>query len=127
MITPLQAALMQKRCQPHEPPAESKGPYPKSESDLHDQITDYCLSRGWYFVHSRMDRRTTNAVGTPDFVIAGPDGVTFWIEAKRKGKKPTTEQLAAGVQLRHFGHRHEIVYTFGEFLTAIETPTQGQT
>jgi hypothetical protein len=90
------------------------------ESSLHDQISEYCRGRGWYFVHSRMDRRTTTKKGVTDFIIAGPNGITLWIECKRRGSKPTQEQLAAGMVLTGHGHVHAIVYSFREFLEVVE-------
>lgn len=90
------------------------------ESDLHEQILQYCKDRCWYVVHSRMDRRSTNAVGTPDFIIATNGGQTFWVEAKSKGKKPTKEQLAAKCWLEKLGHRTHIVWSMGEFIDLVE-------
>jgi len=89
------------------------------ESKLHDEIIAHCKKMGWYFVHSRMDKRSTNAVGTPDFIIAAKGGMTFWIEAKAKGGKPTPPQRDANYWLNMLGHRAAIVWTFEEFLTAI--------
>lgn len=115
------------------------------ESDLHDDIIALCKTNGWYYVHSRRDKATTNAVGTPDFIIAAepkrwmcpgceriihtsncehgdgccglpyqPIARTFWIECKRKGGKPTTEQLATIAMLRKLGHTAEFVRSIGE-------------
>lgn len=85
---------------------------PALERDLHDQIIDLCRSRGWFYVHSRMDRKSTTGVGTPDFVIALPGGATLWLECKRKGGKTTTEQAAALAQLRRNGHLACVVDSF---------------
>ncbi len=89
------------------------------ESDLHDQISNYCRSKGWYYVHSRMDRKSTNGIGTADFLIFMDGGRAVAIEAKRAGRKPTREQLMAQAQLRHLGHTSEIVYSFEQFLTIV--------
>ena len=77
---------------------------PAAESDLHDKVEEYCRTRGWYYIHSRMDRKTTTRIGAPDFVIALATGRTLWLELKRRGGKPTTPQLAALAQLNHLGH-----------------------
>lgn len=90
-------------------PALPERALPERESDLHDQIAEYCRERGWYFVHSRMDRKTTTAKGVFDFCIAMPKGRVAWIELKRKGGKASMEQLATQVHLRHLGHIAEIV------------------
>lgn len=99
------------RSQVREPPTASDEP----ESELHDQIIDECRRLGWYCRHCRMDKKTTDAVGTPDFIIAIPGGITLWIECKRKGSKPTMPQLAASAHLRHLGHLHGFCYSFEEF------------
>lgn len=80
------------------------------ESELHDYAYQFFRSRGWYVIHSRMDRRATVAVGAPDFVVALPQGRVFWLEIKRSGGKPTTLQLATQKHLRNLGHRSEICY-----------------
>ena len=91
-------------------------PEPQPESELHDQIAAYCRSRKWYFVHSRMDRRTTTAKGVPDFIIACDDGQTLWVECKRKGAKPSIEQLGTNQWLKCLKHRAHIVWSYDEFL-----------
>ncbi len=90
-----------------------------SEAKLHDQIIEECKRRGWYYVHSRMDRATTTALGVPDFIIAAPDGRTFWIEAKSKTGKLKSEQLGALQWLTRFGHRAEVVRSLEELLKVI--------
>ncbi len=66
----------------------------KREADLHDQILDYCKDKGWICVHSRMDRPSTNQVGTVDAIVATDDGRTLWVECKRAGGKLTPAQNA---------------------------------
>ncbi len=85
------------------------------EKLLHEKIAGHCKMKGWYVVHSRMDMPATNGLGTPDFIIATRSG-TFYIEAKRKGKKPTAEQRSAIHWLKTLGHTAEIVWSFDEFL-----------
>lgn len=90
------------------------------ESDLHEQILDYCASRGWLVCHSRMDRRSTVAVGMCDFIIAADLGVSYWVEVKRKGsKKPTAEQLGMIAWAKKLGHRAAIVWGMNDFLTLV--------
>lgn len=89
------------------------------EADLHDQIEKECRHRGWPFVHSRMDRRTTTAVGTVDFVIAADGGRTFWIEAKGAKTKVTREQAATIHWLATLGHTAAVVRSLDEFLKVI--------
>lgn len=86
------------------------------ESKLHEQIMDYCRDHGLYYVHSRMDQKTTTAVGVPDFIIANYDGKTLWLECKAKGGKPTMQQLATVTFLKKLGHTAEVIYSLDEFV-----------
>lgn len=89
------------------------------ESDLHDQILAECRRRGWLAIHSRMDKRTTNRVGTPDFIIAMNNGQTLFIEVKAKGKKLSTEQAATMAWLLKLGHSPKLVYSLNEFMALL--------
>ena len=89
------------------------------ESDLHDEIVAELIRRRWFFVHSRMDCRTTQQKGVPDFICASPGGKTYWLEIKRKGAKLTKEQNITRYCLLALGHKWAVVYSFQEFLTAV--------
>ena len=89
------------------------------ESKLHDDIEQFCRNKGWYCHHARMDKKTTSAIGEPDFIIGAYGGRTLWIECKGRGGKPTLQQLAAIAQLKHNGHIAAIVYSFEEFLAVL--------
>lgn len=93
---------------------------PSPESDLHDQVEAHCRAKGWFYVHSRMDRRSTVSVGTPDFAIAAHGGRMLWLELKRKGGKATTAQQAAIAQLTKLGHLAFIVDNWPETLCILE-------
>ena len=93
----------------------------QSEADLHDQILSECRRRAWPVVHSRMDRPTTSAVGTPDFVIALPKGRTLWIEAKTAHGKLTMEQRTWLFWLQKLGHRAFVVRSFQDFLSVLNS------
>lgn len=94
------------------------GPGPDRESDLHDQIMDYCRGRGWLAVHSRMDKRTTQQKGVSDFIIITPVRV-FFVECKRVGQKLTPDQLAFAAQIKKLGWPHAVVHNMAEFVQAI--------
>lgn len=68
----------------------------KGERAIHDEIEQFLRLRGWYYVHSRMDKPTTCAVGTPDFIVCMPDrngcGIFVAIECKLPGEKTSTDQ-----------------------------------
>ncbi|TXH49971.1 MAG: VRR-NUC domain-containing protein [Desulfurellales bacterium] len=90
------------------------------EADLHADILEFCKVRGWRAHHSRMDRPSTCGVGTPDFAIAMPNGVTVWVEAKARTNKLTTEQHAWLAALNILGHVTGVVRNMDEFKAVIE-------
>lgn len=90
------------------------------EVDLHDQIEAECRRQGWYYRHARMDKKTTERIGVPDFTIALPGGRTAWIECKAKGGKVSAEQAAAIAWLCKLGHIAKAVWSFEEFLEAVK-------
>lgn len=96
------------------PPEKSKSQ--QREEEVHDQIEQHLRSRGYYYVHARMDRRTTTAEGTPDFIIALPNGTTLWVEVKVRPNKPSIEQLGAIAHLQKLKHWAKIVWSFEEYL-----------
>jgi len=93
------------------------------EANIQREIESYCRSRGWIVVRSRMDQRTTVAVGTPDLIIARSGGTTLWIEVKRPGGKLSTEQRGTLAQLERLGQRCAVVCSLREF-AQLEFPDQ---
>lgn len=85
------------------------------ESALHDFILEYAHSKGWLPVHSRMDRPSTVAVGVCDFILITPDNVYF-VEAKRRGGKPTPKQQAFLTAVRCLGWPATVLHSREEFL-----------
>ena len=90
------------------------------EKYLHDSIIVECRRMGWAFVHSRMDRATTQAKGVPDFIIALPEGRTLWIECKSKIGKQSSEQQAFAYHIESLGHEYYEVRDFGDFLGVVQ-------
>lgn len=88
------------------------------ESKLHDQIIAELKHRGWYFQRSRMDKRTTTALGAPDFLIFADGGRTFAIECKTAKGKLTREQEGTLHWLQNLGHKACVVRSLDEFLKA---------
>lgn len=89
------------------------------EAELHRQILDYCRAKGWPVVHSRMDVPQTAGVGTPDFVVAMPDGQTMWVECKAGAGKLSSEQRAWMAGLVRLGHDAHVVRSMSEFLEVL--------
>jgi hypothetical protein len=73
-----------------------------------------------------MDRKTTQAPGVPDFIIALEDGRTLWVEAKAKGGKLRPEQAAWLSGLRSLGHVAAAVWSFDEFLQVVKLADKGK-
>ncbi|TXH10455.1 MAG: hypothetical protein E6R03_15410 [Hyphomicrobiaceae bacterium] len=90
------------------------------EANLHAEILEFCRVRGWRAHHSRMDRPATCGVGTPDFAIAMPNGVTVWVEAKARTNKPTKEQTGWLAALNILGHVTGVVRNMDEFRAVIK-------
>lgn len=101
------------------PVATKPSPAVAREADLHDDILAYCRARGWPVVHSRMDVPTTSGVGTPDFVIALPQGRTLWVEAKAASGKLRPEQAAWLAALRLRCHVADVVRSMEEFIALV--------
>lgn len=90
----------------------------KVERELHKLIGNELLRRQIYFVHSRMDRKTTQAAGTADFVCCVA-GHFVCFEAKTATGSLTDEQLAARMEVIRNGGRYYIVRSFQEFYDAL--------
>lgn len=121
--TEADVALREARLKAGKEPASGEGV--ERESDLHDGIERELKRLGWYYVHSRMDRATTQAKGVPDFIIAVPGKLdvaprTLWIEAKAKKGKLTPEQAGALAWLDRDGHETAVCRSLAEFLEAIK-------
>ena len=100
--------------------AEITGQPVDRERDLHDAIEADLKNRRFYYVHSRMDKASTQKAGVTDFIIAAPDGVTIWIEAKKKGNKLSKEQSITRHILLGLNHHYATVYNFEEYTETIK-------
>lgn len=120
-ISPFQYRVMVARTRKPVKGGEWSGEPPvEREKDLHEQIIQECKTRGWFYVHSRMDMPTTTACGVTDFIIATSDGRTLWIEVKRKGGKVTPAQQGTLHWLERNKQLVAVVYSFENFLAVCE-------
>lgn len=120
-ITQAQYIAMLSRTSPRDT-KPALGPGPDRESDLHDQIADYCRGKGWIVHHSRMDKRSTCEKGWADFGIVTPKNVYF-IEAKVMGRKLRPEQAAFRAQVLKLNNPnvvHAVVHSMSEFLESVK-------
>jgi hypothetical protein len=94
---------------------------PPLEKELHRQIMAHCDAQWprWKYLHSRMDKRPTQDVGVPDFVIALPQGRTLYVEAKRPGEKVSTAQRDWHKEMAKLGHVVYVVHDMKEFLSVL--------
>jgi hypothetical protein len=92
------------------------------ERDLHDDIIEFCNAQWppWKFIHARMDKRSTIAVGAPDFTVCASGGRVFHIEVKGKTTKTSNEQLAWHKQMEMLGHQVHVVTSMSQFLEAVK-------
>lgn len=96
----------------------------KLEREIHKLIWNELLRRGIFAIHSRTDKRTTNAVGLPDFCMA-INGHPVAIEVKLPGEKLTEEQEAVSRRMVQNGWQYFIVYSFEEAIVVINSKAFG--
>lgn len=104
---------MQARTDPQssEPPSVKTT---KREADLHNEILEYCRSKGWVAIRSIFGRKSTMLPeGCSDFIIVAENRVRF-IEVKTKSKQ-TLEQQCFERQVEKLGHGYIIVHSIEEF------------
>lgn len=105
-----------------------------SERKVHSQIENWLRQRGIFFIHSRTDKRTTNAKGVPDFLFA------WWsdhrskkfhipaepvaIEVKVNGNTLSPEQLAVKAQMEANGWNYLVVSSLDELRVYLDVAPQ---
>lgn len=90
------------------------------ESKLQNDIIVWLKSQGWYYEWSPMCSASSLPAGSPDFRIAAPGGMTYWIECKTRTSKLRPEQAAVAHMLIHLGHKHAVVRSMEEFLNVVQ-------
>lgn len=80
----------------------------KSEKILQTQIEQYLGHKGITAIRSRMDKRTSNQVGTPDFMFA-VEGQACAYEAKLPHHKLSAEQEEMRVKLESDGWHYVVI------------------
>ena len=89
------------------------------EGGLHDKIIAECKRRGWKYVHSRMDRRTTVGEGVCDFIIYADGARMFHMEIKALKGKLSMEQRIFITWVEHLGHKVHVITALSEFMEAV--------
>lgn len=90
----------------------------KTEKNIHDDIESFLRRNSIPYDHSRMDRKTTNKVGDPDFKIYMFNHVLF-LEIKKPGGKLSEEQKKRITELEHRGNTVEVCYSYDQAKAAI--------
>ena len=92
---------------------------PQSEKTLQEAIEKLLLWKGVTPIRSRMDRATTNSIGTPDFLFAVRGQACAW-ECKLPGKQPTLSQFVMLERLEHDGWNISIIHSIDEAIAELE-------
>jgi hypothetical protein len=85
------------------------------ERDLQRDIANYLRQRNITAISSRMDKRTRNTKGCPDFLFA-INGRPIAIEAKRPGGKLRPDQEAMRDGLLNDGWTHIVCYRLSQVM-----------
>lgn len=90
------------------------------ELPLHDAIIHYCNRQfpRWKYIHANPARRSTIALGAPDFTIFMPGGITLCVEVKARDGKVDPDQMAWHSEMRRLGHDVRIVRSMTDFMNA---------
>ena len=86
----------------------------KSERDLQNLIANELNRRGYWFTRSAMNKRTTNTVGTPDFIFC-VNGRFCAVEVKFAKGRVRPEQVEAIASIVTNGGRAKVIRSFQEF------------
>jgi len=85
----------------------------KSEKELQDQIAGHFEIAGTVVVRSRMDKKTSVAVGIPDLLFA-LKGAPVAMEVKLPGEKLTKEQEKMMANMKKNGWLCHVVYSYDQ-------------
>lgn len=91
----------------------------KSERDIQNQIANWLLLHGVWFTRSAMNKRTTNTLGTPDFLLA-VNGRAIGLEVKFGAGKLRPEQENAITEMGKNGWCVAVVRSLPEAIEFIE-------
>lgn len=103
----------------------------KSERDVQKQIANWLRLKGIFFVWSRMDKKTTNYCGTPDFIFSyveqyrvfecvRPMARPMAIEVKFGKGKLSEEQEKVMEQMKKNGWRYHVVHSLKEVIELVK-------
>lgn len=98
------------------------------EKQVHKHIENWLRQRDIFCIHSRTDRKTTNAVGTPDFVFTWYrtdrpcyEAIAIAIEVKVGGNTLSPEQVRVREQMARNGWFYFVVSSLPELISLLST------
>ncbi len=87
----------------------------EDESELHEQIRQECIGRGWLPFHGSMAHKTFRTPGEPDYVICCDGGRLLMVECKTRSGKMSIPQQETQAWARRLGHTIYTVRSIEEF------------
>jgi hypothetical protein len=97
----------------------------KTEKQIHDDIESYLRRNRIPYDHSRMDKKSTNKVGDPDFKVYVRNRVLF-MEIKKPGGKLSDEQKVRINELNAAGNEVYLCFSYDEAKKQIEHFMKGK-
>lgn len=100
----------------------------KAERDLQDLVANYLLLLGVVFGRNRMDKKSTNTIGWPDFVFAIRNqdciGVPVAVECKSQAGTLSTDQEHVRWKMEANGWHYFLIRSLGELKSALTNLAQ---
>jgi hypothetical protein len=90
------------------------------EEDLCQLIISELKKRRWYFTRNIPGRRSTATAGTTDFIVGAPNGVTYWVEVKKRNGKLSEAQNITRHVLLGLSHKWGCCYSLTDFIEFID-------
>lgn len=90
-----------------------------AEREIQRQIEAWLRSQEFYFVRSRMDRKTSVQVGTPDYIVSAY-GCFVAFEVKTATGKLSEAQERAGAQIQANAGRFHVVRSLAEVVSILK-------
>jgi hypothetical protein len=96
-----------------------------TERKIHDDIESYLRRNRIPYDHSRMDKKSTNKLGDPDFKVYVRNRVLF-MEIKKPGGKLSEDQKTRIAELKAAGNEVYLCFSYDEARKRIEEFNQGE-
>ncbi len=118
-----EAELLAYQTRQRQPLIQTEVPTIQRESELHNQIAEFCARNGFVAFHGSTAHRTHRTLGEPDFIVVA-EGYVYFVECKRPGQKLRPDQLAIDAALRRNEHALHVVTSLQEFIEVLTPPNK---